>query len=584
LRRNVLDLFSLWQQYGVSANVEHVKGLDNPADTLSRVAENTFSDLEVLEIQLTNASYWESFFGIPSYHKWRTQNLYMKAWLSARHKKTFTPTKELFCPRQWIQSAQNMDPRIRSLKEKLNNPGTSQELLYLKIIDQILVRDTPEARQLYLPDSLIQDVLQFQHKAQGHSSLIKLMNAFLLVCYHPHAKTFAKAIVRTCEACQLASARVGAATTYGPIQHPVTPFQTIGVDLFGPLSRRSGRNTGHYILTIVDRLTGYTLFMVVENGTAEVIARKLELFLLTLGQKVTTCVTDQGAQFVAGTAFHALLASWGVRHHIIPAYTPSCGGFYETRHKTAVHVLRTVLMDRPAIQWQLVAHIAAQQINSHCGSDRTSSPHELIFGWQYVHPSANLFATVTQTADEGTVSPTSVDAHQVNAEATRRATFRDELLRIWKFEFDKRQVEAAKRFETTIPGNRVPLQIGDEVYFANDIIKAKMKDQASGPFTLIQKMGVHTWQVIEIATKKKFIFHDRKLRKVEQVELPPLRSPIVDSIHAPQESPKTTERVQGTVRDKEMRSRRISEAEFLASIKGSSRYGRERRGSMNRIL
>jgi len=82
----------------------------------------------------------------------------------------------------------------------------------------------------------------------------------------------------------------------------------------------------------------------------------------------------------------------------------------------------------------------------------------------------------------------------VHEESRKRHERRTELLRIWHHEVDLRQHQTAERFEATIPKSRVPLAIGDKVMFANDGIKRKMQDQASGPFVLSQKLGAHTWK------------------------------------------------------------------------------------------
>jgi hypothetical protein len=483
-----------------------------------------------------------------------------------------------------------MDSRIMTIKSQLQSAqgeqSTDRSLQGIHIAEDGLVHHDDK---LYVPDALLKDILTYLHKAQGHSAFVPLFASFLKVCYHPHARAYAKKLVNSCASCNTAKPSVGAATSYGPVRKPPYPFETVGIDLFGPLSRRSGRNTGCYILTVVDRLTGYTIFAVIDNGRADTIVRWYEIFLLTLGQRIKYCVTDNGPQFVSSAEFSSLLATWGIQHLRIPIYTPTAGGFYETKHRTAVHVLRTMLIDNPFHQWQFIASLAAQQINSRVSPDRTSSPHELLFGWEYIHPS--VFNMVEPTplidVDSGIADPLLTPL--VHEESRKRHERRTELLRIWHHEFDLRQNQAAERFEATIPKSRVPLATGDKVMFANDVIKRKMQDQASGPFILSQQLGAHTWKVTEEGSSRTFIFHDRRLRKIEDSsDLPELLPPLIPSIasngdSSSQVAPHTI--IPSIVsQPTHHRPRQDREESFLQSISGPSRSGRVRRGSMNRKI
>lgn len=74
---------------------------------------------------------------------------------------------------------------------------------------------------------------------------------------------------------------------------PPYPFETIGADLYGPLTGRSERKSGQYILTIVDRLTEYTRFLVMQNGTARS-GFDVILTLLLLEERVRYIISDNG--------------------------------------------------------------------------------------------------------------------------------------------------------------------------------------------------------------------------------------------------------------------------------------------------
>ena len=252
-----------------------------------------------------------------------------------------------------------------------------------------------------------------------------------------------------------------------------------------------------------------------------------------------------------------------------------------------------MLIDNPFHQWQFIASLAAQQINSRTSPDRTASPHELLFGWEYVHPSVFAMTEPATLIDVETGLPDPLSAPLVNEESNQRHARRNELLRIWHHEFELRQNQAADRFEATIPKSRRPLALGDKVMFANDTIKRKMQDQASGPFILLEQLGVHTWKVLEEATSRPFIFHDRRLRKIETTDdLPDLLPPLIpqvkreDILYSPDTSSakNTTTTSHSNTTKASTRPRPDREETFLQSISGPSRSGRVRRGSMNRKI
>ena len=145
--------------------------------------------------------------------------------------------------------------------------------------------------------------------------------------------------------------------------------------------------------------------------------------------------------------------------------------------------------------------------------------------------------------------------------------------------------------DNTMRRNVSRLLSPNRVMFANDSIKRKMQDQASGPFILLEQLGAHTWKVIEEDTCS-FVFHDRRLRKIDHGDhLPDLRPPLISSVEpedilsSPTGQTDTTENTTLSHSNNTIistRPRLDREQSFLNSISGPSRSGRVRRGSMNR--
>jgi len=51
--------------------------------------------------------------------------------------------------------------------------------------------------------------------------------------------------------------------------------------------------------------------------------------------------------------------------------------------------------------------------------------------------------------------------------------------------------------------------------FVNEKIKKKFAEQCQGPFMLLEALGKHTWKTKELKTKRDFILHARRLRRVD---------------------------------------------------------------------
>ena len=458
LRQNVFDLWHQWRRMGIVVDARHIPGNENRADQLTRIIESNAKLDELLVLDM-------------SHDPDTTKNA--------------------------IRLAQATDPKVQSARGATNFYYTDPDGL---------VRF--KTGKLYIPQDIAIKLLTRLHEEAGHLQLRDLLFNFQQCCFSPHARQLAKKVIRTCGACALSSNTTDGQTTYGPIRQPEFPFETLGIDLFGPLIRPNNTSQKEYILTIVDRLTGYTQFIVLPDSSSSSVCRVLDIFMVTIGHRTRSIITDNGRQFTDSDEFRHLLALSNIQHVTIPIYAPHAGGFYETKHRTAVHVLRTMLFDHPHKEWQYLATIASQQINSRTSADRSCSPHELIFGYPHSWPTMTSITNITTETE-------AVPPERVVDVQSKRHQLREQFLDLWKTEFELRQTRSATRFYTKTPKSRPPLQIGDHVMFTNDTIKRKFAPQCTGPFLLISPNGQQSWHTVEIHTGRKFLLHSRRLRFID---------------------------------------------------------------------
>jgi hypothetical protein len=353
--------------------------------------------------------------------------------------------------------------------------------------------------------------------------------------------------------------------------------------LYGPLQRGKGetaKKSKKTILTLTDRLTGWTHFQVLHNAKAGTVVKAFEDLLYIIGPNVKILYTDGGPQFAESSLFVAHCKIWGIQQRVLPPYTPHLGGFYEVKHKTATATLRAILAEKPLADWQTMANIAAARINSHVGADRTSSPRELVFGWKFTFPTLGVLFNALE------LEPTNPDDVLLEAAAEEEARSRNErrreMLAVWDKEYEERRRLAAERFTNELPKNRQELVEGDKVYLVRQMLTRKFEDRAI-PYRLIEKMGDSIWKAQALDEERKTItVHARHLRKAE--ELPDSSTNREPSGEATEENREVTGVENGSCDlPVKRKTRTTPENDFLASIHGQiSSKGRVRRGSMSK--
>ena len=591
MRNTILEISYFWKTMGIHFRILHIPGADNAyADRLSRTAILSQS-VHLVDIQ----NRFSPLLSLPSFKSWLVTHDFLHIWRHGTSKVNLHEDPGILM-KSFIFSKQSTDDtckRIRSELENLQkthaNSQTQGELRFLMLeTDGIIVRLQSTDKQVWIPDSILDDTLTHIHDQLGHAALGPVLSNFFRHCFHPQARKTCRKIIRTCESCNLASSKTSGQTSYGPVKMPSRPFETVGIDLYGPLQRASGettKNSKKFILTICDRLTGYTRFVLLENSRAETIVDSFEEFCWEIGTGISNLVTDNGPQFVLSPLLKGLCLLWGIRHITLPPYTPSVGGFYEIRHRIATRCIRTLLIQYPIARWRILIAIAQAKVNSHIGMDRSSSPHQLIYGWTYSHPVMNAFSKATM--DNPPIDWNDPFSSPED-EAHTRGTARDEFLRIWQEEFLARQQVQADNFDKNNTGKTVYI-IGDYVYFVNELIRRKFSPQSAGPFRLIDQVGNHQWLVKSDDSAIPIRVHTSKLRLADQkgttedtnLKPPADTIPDTDVSNILPSGNDTIRKRPSNDKQSPGISKKKSEQEILAQVNGStSIHGRLRRGSL----
>ncbi len=154
----------------------------------------------------------------------------------------------------------------------------------------------------------------------------------------PGMEAEVKRFCQSCPTCQKTSQRTPPPSPLIPLPVIEVPFERIGMDLVGPLSKFA---RGHeHILVIVDYATRYPEAVPLRKATAKSIAH--ELFLLSSREGIPTeILTDQGTPFMS-RLMADLCTLFKVKQLRTSVYHPQTDGLVERLNQMLKQMLRCV--------------------------------------------------------------------------------------------------------------------------------------------------------------------------------------------------------------------------------------------------
>ncbi|KAF4650855.1 hypothetical protein FOZ61_010972, partial [Perkinsus olseni] len=195
--------------------------------------------------------------------------------------------------------------------------GTRPECLHVASLDNGRNEGTD---QLVLPRKVVVEVAAAVHDALGHAGYPTVFRNTVKWCWCPAIRRAVKHAVVSCREClHTITKRSNITGEAGPIPIPRYPYEIVGVDLYGPLrrphERRQREEKERYCLTIMDRLTGFVKFKLLDDSRGETVANAIEEYLIwELQAPVKEIWSDQGVQFTKGPNFHAVCLLGNMRH------------------------------------------------------------------------------------------------------------------------------------------------------------------------------------------------------------------------------------------------------------------------------
>jgi hypothetical protein len=188
--------------------------------------------------------------------------------------------------------------------------------------------------KLYVPNdrALRKDIVASCHDSAltghpGKNGTLELVNRYY---WWPRMNGFVTAYVEGCDTCQRYRKDYHPNAPIQPQEVPEGPWQTIGIDLIGPLPDSKGKNC---ILTVVDHYTKQThLYAVTDSLTADGVAEIYFSKVFPLHGFPHKIISDRGPQFAA-RSMRAILKRLGIDSSLTTAYHPQANGQTERKNQ-----------------------------------------------------------------------------------------------------------------------------------------------------------------------------------------------------------------------------------------------------------
>ena len=191
--------------------------------------------------------------------------------------------------------------------------------------------------------------------------------------FWPGMKSLIKEWTLACPRCQTCKVTRHNRAKLKNFPHSNKRLDVIHIDLVGPLPPSRGFV---YILTMRDRITGFTIAIPLRNKTSQAVTRAVKSSYVAIFGIPTTIVTDNGKEFVSGT-FNDLCAELGIKHIRCTPYHPQSNGAVERCHRTIKVALKALKKPK---SWAKHLPLIMLAINNLIVDQNSFTPFQKTFG------------------------------------------------------------------------------------------------------------------------------------------------------------------------------------------------------------
>jgi hypothetical protein len=321
------------------------------------------------------------------------------------HKALVEVSKDLSVSKEDLSRMQRDDATLRacfSLAESGERKILGAAAYSFYVSEGLLYRQYEKGSKVYsqvvVPFSLRSSVLVVGHDQllAGHCGVRRTLARVLSRFFWPGVTVDVSRYVQTCDICQKTVSR-GKVSPVPLAAMPLigTPFETVGIDLVGPLSPPSEQ--GHrFILTLIDLASRFPEAVPLKEISSVAVAEALLSVFARVGFP-RLILSDQGSQFNSDLMkeFHVLCGAKGIR---TTPYHPQTNGTVERFHGTLKAMLRKTVQSQPRLWHRYLPALlfACRELPS---ESTGFSPFQLLYGRDPRGPVSLLADTWVEAGD-----------------------------------------------------------------------------------------------------------------------------------------------------------------------------------------
>jgi hypothetical protein len=240
-----------------------------------------------------------------------------------------------------IAQAQPGDAQLQTLRAKRPNQYI-QKLLAPNLSLWCYQQAHNQPWRIYLPHALLESAVKWYHHALSHVGQKRLKDTMSLTFYNPNLHNIVEAVVAPCAHCQrYKNVQRGHGAT-APREADLLPWSHVAVDTIGPwVLSVQNRHEKFYALTIIDMVTNLTEIVRLFNRTSAHAATVFTNTWLARYPKPTTCIYDQGSEFI-GWAFQNMLEQYDIQRRPTTVKNPQANAICERMHQAVGNSLRVL--------------------------------------------------------------------------------------------------------------------------------------------------------------------------------------------------------------------------------------------------
>ncbi len=236
------------------------------------------------------------------------------------------------------ETLKNAYDRVRSIDGQLLRLDAPLSFPYFSLIKERLYRVTQDAQskeittQLLVPRSRREILFQAVHctPMAGHLGEAKTRECLMARFFWPGIHENVRRWCAACRECQLVNPPATAKAPLHPLPLMEVPFESIGMDLIGPLERYA--RGYRFALVLVDYATRYLEAVPLRSISAKSVAEALFRIISRVGIP-KEILTDQGTAFMSRT-LNELYGLLGIKSIRTSLFYPQTDGLVERFNRT----------------------------------------------------------------------------------------------------------------------------------------------------------------------------------------------------------------------------------------------------------